>query len=129
MGIGAGQVAGELHAGAPQHPSPRNGCCHQYVANALPPLVGMYMDRLDLGAQRTPILKMAKDDELADPDNMSINFGNQESARPIVDFGQGGNVWAEITVVFLAFNQCTVFKQLDKTIQICLHRVPNTHIG
>jgi len=81
MGVGAGQIAGELYSVTPQMARPLDGHLHQDVADTVTPLVGVHVDGLDLGAERAVGLDVAEHNQLADANHASVPLGDQHPTR------------------------------------------------
>ena len=70
-----------------------------------PRCVGMHVHRLDLGAETAPVLEVTEHDELADPDELTIQFRHQDAARPLGDLGQRQPIRRQVGRILLPSDQ------------------------
>jgi hypothetical protein len=121
--LGPRVVRGELDPVTPQLPGALHRGAHQDPADAVPPLIGVDVHRLQLGTQAAPVLQVAEHDELADPDELALYFRHQDGALPLGDLGQGALIRRQVGRILPPLDQRPVDQELDNARDVLLGRL------
>jgi hypothetical protein len=127
--LGSRVVRSELDPVAPELAGPLHGGAHQYAADAMAAVLGVHMHRLHLGTAGAPVLEMAEDDELADPDDPAIDLGHHHLAGTLGDLGQGGLIRGELGRILLPLDQRPVAEELHYPRDVFFGGLPDYHGG
>ena len=122
-------VRGELDPVTPEIPGPLHDGAHQHPADAMPPLIGVHMHRLHLGTEAASVLEMAEHDELADPDDLTVDFRHQDAAGPLVDLGQRGPIGGEVLRILLPLDQRSMVEKLHYAGEVLVDGLTDDHVS
>jgi hypothetical protein len=127
--LGSGLVRRELNPVTPALAGLVYGGAHQDGADTVSPLIGVHVHRLDLGTETAPVLEMAKDDELADSDDLITDVRHQHGAGPPDDLGQRSPIRGEIVRILLPRHERSVGEELHNARDVHLGGFPDDHLG
>ena len=93
-------VAGQLESIAPGLASESFGLANERRARALSTLIGTNEDRLQLSTASTSVMKVLKDQQLADPDYFAAHFSDQDLVTLLARGSSGARVGRDVEGLF-----------------------------